>query len=411
MISIIGFARSTAAQGQLIGTFTVNYAYNVGGCIGDPNPYYCTYVAPGPIHIPAAPGRYRAVRTQILNPSDDAGGVKVWDGDSSGGVQYNPASGPVEFDHQLGEITLYYHDWYPFDNNPSIGSVVEIYSLDGPKLTLTLDGCVSPCIIHPSDFTGFVPAPAIVPLLATVEGLGGQSRDISFKMEATDPTPPGHNHGNPSPPKGDINDLSTNPATATNVCTATPSAADSNIGSCRLWYVAPEIADHFVITASVIDAPNASDVQSLDVLVQDLAQLPAAGTGYNASRVIGDVGGATAAHPMNHFGTPFMVGSVIPGLAADYFAQRQGTLGINDMSLPKGGLFDLNQQWNNRGGHNLHRYGTSVDINGAQTNGAPVAIRTLEALARGNAYQLYRICEVPRAADGSCPGGPIHFEQ
>jgi hypothetical protein len=118
-----------SAQAQLIGTYTVSYLYNAGGCDGtNPNPYYCSYIAPGPIHIPAPSGRYRVVRTQVLNP-DDAGGVRVWDGDATGGTQYNPGPGPVEFLHNFGEITLYYNDWYPFDNSPAIASVIEVYSI------------------------------------------------------------------------------------------------------------------------------------------------------------------------------------------------------------------------------------------------------------------------------------------
>jgi hypothetical protein len=35
---------------------------------------------------------------------------------------------------------------------------------------------------------------------------------------------------------------------------------------------------------------------------------------------------------------------------------------INDMSLPYGGLFDVNGQWNTSGGHSSHRIGTDVDI-------------------------------------------------
>ena len=97
---------------QLIGTFTVSYRNNAGGCSPDQpnpyeygNPYYCITVSPGLIHIPqnlTPSGRYRVVRTQILSPSDDAGGVKVWDGDATGGTQYDPGPGPVEFNHTSG---------------------------------------------------------------------------------------------------------------------------------------------------------------------------------------------------------------------------------------------------------------------------------------------------------------------
>ncbi len=84
--------------------------------------------------------------------------------------------------------------------------------------------------------------------------------------------------------------------------------------------------------------------------------------------------GQTRTHPDNHWGTRF-TNSAIQVITQAYFELSGGaTLGINDMSLPQGGLFDICGTWNPfdicppitrttpPGGHQLHRTGTSVDF-------------------------------------------------
>jgi hypothetical protein len=71
--------------------------------------------------------------------------------------------------------------------------------------------------------------------------------------------------------------------------------------------------------------------------------------------------GQTDAHPDNHF---VAAGIDYIGLATDFFDAFSATLGINDASLPFGGLFDIGPPggsfWNKP--HNLHREGRSLDI-------------------------------------------------
>jgi hypothetical protein len=52
-------------------------------------------------------------------------------------------------------------------------------------------------------------------------------------------------------------------------------------------------------------------------------------------------------------------------VAMEYKKTRGQILSINDMSLPKGGLFDIYNTWESP--HTLHRAGTSVDINTTDT--------------------------------------------
>jgi len=70
-------------------------------------------------------------------------------------------------------------------------------------------------------------------------------------------------------------------------------------------------------------------------------------------------------HTRNHYGTPSMVAS-LQNLARKYIepdAFPTSRLGYNDMSLPWGGLFDLDGNWSSGPrGHKSHRLGKNVDL-------------------------------------------------
>ncbi len=91
-------------------------------------------------------------------------------------------------------------------------------------------------------------------------------------------------------------------------------------------------------------------------------------------------------HPVNNFGTPDVVDNLIPTLAQKYREIREkdghtGVLSINDLSLPFGGVFDLNAQLNDAGGHFSHEIGIDVDINTLDSKPVPVDLKLLNRLA------------------------------
>jgi len=124
-LSLILTTASVARADQLIGTYQVNYRFNAVGCV---NPHVC---GPGAIHVTGlAPGRYRVVRTSVMNPGDDAGGAVMWVGTASAGTSYALSQGPFVIDLQPGQtISFFYIDPFPDDNSPGIGSVIELYAL------------------------------------------------------------------------------------------------------------------------------------------------------------------------------------------------------------------------------------------------------------------------------------------
>jgi hypothetical protein len=65
-------------------------------------------------------------------------------------------------------------------------------------------------------------------------------------------------------------------------------------------------------------------------------------------------------HPEGNFGTPAAIHG-LASLAVYYKLAAFVTLSINDMSLPQGGLFDVDADW--AAPHSRHRVGINADIN------------------------------------------------
>lgn len=132
-------------------------------------------------------------------------------------------------------------------------------------------------------------------------------------------------------------------------------------------YVVPEAAGE-VILDSTITPPygyrclNPSDCKyegTIDIKVGGLETMPVSGQGY--WRLTGSYGepGVTSLHFDNHYGTP-STKVRLAVMASDYFEDTGIAIGVNDMSLEWGGLFDINNNWATP--HIWHRTGKSVDV-------------------------------------------------
>lgn len=132
-------------------------------------------------------------------------------------------------------------------------------------------------------------------------------------------------------------------------------------GSCQMDYVPSAAAGVERIRATSTGLPEAT--AQVTVGVPGLGNLA---IGTNFFRLTGALPGL---HVDNHWGTPGVVDRV-QRLALDFFGDFGATLGINDMSLPRGGVFDICGRWDEaatcaqapNGGHRLHRVGLSADI-------------------------------------------------
>lgn len=119
--------------------------------------------------------------------------------------------------------------------------------------------------------------------------------------------------------------------------------------------------------------------------------------------------GTEIRHPSNHYGTSYTLRQL--QLAIRDFAEWSGTedgggeyliLGINDMSLEYGGLFDICSTWII--GHTYHRSGASVDIDGR------AQIFSSREFVSLQPYQIKKLEDIMRARQGTrYPEEPIHF--
>ena len=127
--------------------------------------------------------------------------------------------------------------------------------------------------------------------------------------------------------------------------------------------------------------------------------------------------GQTAAHPENHFGTTTAV-ERIKQIAQEYRKQNpsNGKLKINDLSLVRGGVLDINKQWfgdNTSGnGHWGHRTGTEADIDTTDSTGNDTACTTTTGgndRVKDAVRAVIRKPLIPTVPQGSRPLGGAPF--
>jgi len=154
-----------------------------------------------------------------------------------------------------------------------------------------------------------------------------------------------HDHASPPRPTGTLN-----PAIDT-----TPSSGDPKITT---QYTATEVSGKVTLTASarLICCPTATfDDISFDLITK---HTPTLATLAPAAHY--DLIGVTNNHGINHGGTDGLL-ILTYELARLFSARFPGKkLSLNDMSLPWGGVFDINGNWGPD--HAWHRYGLDIDI-------------------------------------------------
>lgn len=143
-------------------------------------------------------------------------------------------------------------------------------------------------------------------------------------------------------------------------------------------YLPSEIAGHYVIDTYYqfpqgyfcLYPPDCHTKTYLEVGITGMERLPDTGPTWEVVR------GGTANHPdanwlRNDAKQTLMM------IAQIYYMKSGRLLSINDMSLPLGGMFDLDGQYSTNGGHTSHRRGLDADIN---TYGGTIPCRDDTAL-------------------------------
>lgn len=178
-------------------------------------------------------------------------------------------------------------------------------------------------------------------------------------------------------------------------------------GKLAATYKATEFGGVETIKAHLTDTPSVSTSAALEVRVKDLFLAPTSGVPlrYNFT-------GDTSSHTTNHYASTFTVTGTTTA-AVSYF-NRTGShiLGINDMALVFGGLFDIGGDW--RPPHSLHREGRSVDVDRcAASTGELVLVNQLLLDKFMRAVGGARIVEralVPPPCPGSLDTPRMHYE-
>lgn len=124
-------------------------------------------------------------------------------------------------------------------------------------------------------------------------------------------------------------------------------------GTCGVRYEAPEVGGIEQVSASLVGNIAMSSQIEITTKVDGLFEIG----NSNFYRLTG----LNGFHTKNHFVSS---ANNFIGLASDFFDDFSATIGINDASLPFGGLFDIGPPygpfWSNP--HKLHREGRSLDI-------------------------------------------------
>jgi hypothetical protein len=138
----------------------------------------------------------------------------------------------------------------------------------------------------------------------------------------------------------------------------------NEFGETYIYYYSPKISGMATIFVGKQDyTPNKTVVINLGIDFPNFEELQEGEnyvlTGsYGQRRCNGSL--VTSRHIHNHYGTSLLTG-LIPIIANSFTYEFPGCkLRINDMSLPGGGLFDINNNWTPP--HGEHRLGNHADI-------------------------------------------------
>lgn len=130
------------------------------------------------------------------------------------------------------------------------------------------------------------------------------------------------------------------------------------------------IVEYFCTSPRCDDDKTINFKGTVDVRVRDLTQLPGAPGQVTADHYVkGRNPDADHLDIVAFSASPF-TRAALPQLSKQLFKASGRTLSVNDISLPKGGVFDLSRDWDARGrgdGHREHRDGNDADINTQNT--------------------------------------------
>ena len=234
------------------------------------------------------------------------------------------------------------------DNFGNVDSAVSHFYPGKPKITIIL----SPDEVRPLYEAHNWEDSSEIEVLVVNSSTGEPVKGVSVNLEDKPIEYSGGHDHNGDRPSGTFEDI--------NITT-------DSTGRASTEWTPPEFGGYEKIIARTTNTFfPAADTDTVTVRVDGLTFLPATpyyekvgGTQYHH-------GPPGYAEDHNHYGTPDLVGAIY-GMASNYRNNGGEIISINDMSLPFGGLFDIDGNWSPP--HQTHRDGRNVDMGGSGING------------------------------------------
>ena len=213
------------------------------------------------------------------------------------------------------------------------------YEKDTPTSALALTG---PAETRP---TGTGGTSEIALTAKVTEGTAAKAGVLlSFAVSVT-ANSGGHDHDSASRPKG---------ALTKDKVALVQATSDAN-GEVKFSFKAPEVAGTHTIKVTCATCSNSPVVKEVQVKVPGLVEMPVDTKSPPSYTLVGQTG----SHASNHWFLP-QSRETLGRVARAMFDSGWGAVGVNDGSLPWGGLFDIKGGWSPS--HHEHRAGNEVDL-------------------------------------------------
>jgi len=135
----------------------------------------------------------------------------------------------------------------------------------------------------------------------------------------------------------------------------------TNYREVGIQYIAPEVSGSIGLAVSITPIPPrhcVSGCQQHPIILAWIERLSKLPEGLNLPYMV--IRGGADTHPEGTYGTQKTL-TRLQAIAGKYFKKTGRKLSVNDLSLPWGGLFDIQNDWGPP--HQTHRFGTDADIN------------------------------------------------
>lgn len=180
-------------------------------------------------------------------------------------------------------------------------------------------------------------------------------------------------------------------------CTIVIDASSNGEGECTLPYQASRVSGHVELVGTAVGAVTggtAEDENTIDVEIPGLQRLQAS----SLYLLTGNTSTQGLRHPGNHFARTSTLVSM-QKIALAFFQATNARLGVNDMSIEWGGIFDLGGDWSPW--HCTHRDGVHADIDRAWFDANGNVIQTVNC----GSDKDFKFAVTSAGASWLCEGG------